>query len=195
VTNAGESWRLFVAFEVPDHVLEILARLQEELRQRGLSSLRWVQPTGIHLTLKFLGQTPVERLQGIQEALRVAVVGHQAVTLRLGNLGRFGDSRGARVIWVDLAGDVASVASIQEKLEGVLQTLGFVKEARPFAPHLTLARVRPEDVRRLREPIMKALAETKVEGETFILQRLSLIRSVLGSAGAVYTQVTAAPLD
>ena len=194
MTNAGEGWRLFVAFELPDHVLDVLARLQEDLRQRGLTSLRWVQPAGIHLTLKFLGQTPVERLQGIEEALRAAVTGHQAVTLRLANLGSFGDSRGARVIWVDLAGDVALVASMREKLEGALQTLGLAKDARPFAPHLTLARVRPEDMRRLREQIAKALAETKVEGETFTLQRLSLIRSVLGPGGAVYTPVTAAPL-
>ena len=47
--------RLFVAVDLSEEVREELGRLQDDLRRRDLSSLRWVRPGGIHLTLKFLG--------------------------------------------------------------------------------------------------------------------------------------------
>src|SRR5437773_7767902 len=107
--------RLFVAIELPGEVREALGRLQHELQRRGLEKLRWVRPQGIHLTLKFLGATPSERVPAIQAALVDAVVDTASHELALGRLGTFGGSR-PRVLWVDLHGELDAVQQLQERV-------------------------------------------------------------------------------
>ncbi|HEU4759114.1 MAG TPA: RNA 2',3'-cyclic phosphodiesterase, partial [Dehalococcoidia bacterium] len=136
-----EILRLFVAVELGEGVRRALAALQDDLRRRGLTDLRWVRPEGIHLTLKFLGETPTEKVADIQEALAAEVAGVAPHWLRLGKLGTFGDRRGPQVLWVDLEGDVSRLAQLQRRIDQALAPLGFPRERREFAPHLTLARV------------------------------------------------------
>src|SRR2546428_7974729 len=136
-----EALRLFVAIELPGEVREALSRLQHELQRHGLEKLRWVRPEGIHLTLKFLGATPVEKVPAIENALAVTLDGAEAHQLALGKLGTFGGSR-PRVLWVDLTGHVDAIRRLQERVESAMNGFGFEREARGWSPHVTLARIR-----------------------------------------------------
>jgi len=188
-----ESLRLFVAIELPGEVREALGRLQHELQRRGLEKLRWVRPEGIHLTLKFLGATPVERVPAIQDALESAVrdaVPHQ---LEFGKLGTFGGSR-PRVLWVDLEGDVVTVRALQERVESAMDDLGSEHEARGWSPHVTLARVRPETAREAARVIAHAISGLEVASSVIPVREVSLMRSTLRPSGAVYERVAAFPL-
>lgn len=191
---AEERWRLFVALELPAEVRERLGELQRELRRQGLGHLRWVRPEGIHLTLKFLGETPVSRLAAIADALKEAVKGVPPLELGLGPAGAFGDRRGPRVLWVGLEGDLASLQELQRRVELAMVGLGFPREERPFAPHLTLARVPPEAVARSRGQIERALVALPVPRCLLVLREVSLMRSQLQPGGAVYTRLEAFPL-
>ena len=185
-----ESLRLFVAIELPGEVRETLGRLQHELQRRGLEKLRWVRPESIHLTLKFLGETPAEKVPALQVALTDAVKGTDAHELALGKLGTFGGSR-PRVVWVDLTGELDAVRDLQERIEMALHPLGFEREARGWSPHVTLARVRQESVREVAGVIGPAIAAVNAPAGAIPVHEVSLMRSTLRPSGAVYELVAA----
>ena len=97
----SEKLRLFVALELPPHVLEALEAVQRDLRvQVPERAARWVRPEGIHLTLKFLGDVPAGQVGEIEQGLHAAAKGHAPFELRTEGLGVFPNPKRARVLWV-----------------------------------------------------------------------------------------------
>ncbi len=189
-----EELRLFVAIELEEPVLRALGAAQAELRRHGLGSLRWVRPEGVHLTLKFLGETPADRVPAIRQALAAAVKGVAPHALSLGAMGTFG-GRNPRIVWVDVAGDVETLRGVQARVDTSLQPLGFPRESRRFSPHLTLARVRPETAREMAGPIAKALEAVMPPVAEIPVREVSLMRSRLGPGGAAYERLATFPLE
>jgi len=189
-----EEWRLFVALELPQAVKEGLASLQRELRSRGLGHLHWVRPEGVHITLKFLGETPAAKVEDIGRALAPVAAVTSPLALRLGCLGTFGDRKGPRVLWVGLEGDVERLAFLQRRVDEALAPLHFPREPREFAPHITLARVPQQAVARSAGNVRAALMAASVPPLEMVLSHLSLMRSHLGPGGARYEQVLVFPL-
>jgi 2'-5' RNA ligase len=185
--------RLFVAIELSEDVCQALGALQQELRNRGLDRLRWVRPEGIHLTLKFLGETPIDRLPAIKAALAPAVEGVPPHELFLGRLGTFG-GRNPRVVWVSIEGDVGPLKRLHDQVETAMEEIGFPPEGRDFRPHLTLGRVRPEGARQVARALEEAVACVAVPAMPIVVRELSLMQSRLGPGGAVYTRLKAYPL-
>jgi 2'-5' RNA ligase len=194
--SEGSELRLFVACELPSEMKAALTALQDALRRQGAPPVRWVRPGGIHLTLKFLGSVPAQRVTDICAALAPTVDGIRPLQLSLGSLGTFGGRRGARVVWVGVNGDVERAAQLQRRVEEALARLGFPTEERAFSPHLTLARV-PDHVgsaeRERLWDLTKALAAPEAASVT--IREVSLMRSVLGPSGAVYERLAAFPLS
>jgi 2'-5' RNA ligase len=188
--------RLFVACELPSEMRTALASLQEALRKKGAPRLRWVRPEGIHLTLKFLGAVPRDKVAAICEALAPTVQGIPPLALSLAEVGTFGDRRGARVLWVGMQGDLELLARLQQRVDKVLEPLGFPPERRAFSPHLTLARV-PDDVGSSERQALRELAKATPAptAPAVTIRELSLMRSILGPGGAVYERVVAFPLS
>jgi 2'-5' RNA ligase len=183
-----------VAVELDGDVQQALNRLQHDLQRHRLLGLRWVRPEGIHLTLKFLGETPRDRVASIVEALSASTTGVAPHELSLGKLGTFGSRNAPRVLWVDLEGDLEPLLRLQEQVERALTPLGFPAENRRFSPHLTLARVRPEDARAVAEPLASAITAVTAPSTRIEVRELSLMLSKLGPGGAVYTRLEAFPL-
>jgi 2'-5' RNA ligase len=186
--------RLFVAVELPGVALEALNRLQHELQRHVSSGLRWVRPEGIHLTLKFLGETPQAKLPAIEGALAEVVEGIGGHELSLGEMGTFGSRNSPRVLWVDLAGETEALLRLQRRVDRALDAIGYPSEKRPFSPHLTLARVRQEMAREVAEPLAAAVRSVSVPAATIPVRELSLMLSKLGPGGAVYRRLQAWPL-
>lgn len=192
----SETWRLFIAAELPEDVLKVIGRVQTDLKRTlGTRSLRWTRPEGIHLTLKFLGDTPSGRVDDLKAGLLKAVSGRKPFTLRVGGLGCFPNLDRPRVLWIGLSGDLPDLRFLQSAVEETIAPLGFPTEARAFSPHLTLARTaqgasRPE-IAAIGSAVSgydrSPLAEWRVGG-------ISLIRSHLKPDGAVYTPIAAAEL-
>lgn len=183
-----------MAVELDGDVQQALNRLQHELQRHRLPGLRWVRPEGIHLTLKFLGETPRDRVASIVEALSASTTGVAPHDLSLGKLGTFGRRYAPRVLWVDLEGDLEPLLRLQEQVERALIPLGFPPENRRFSPHLTLARVRPEDARAVAEPLADAIGAVSAPTTPIEVRELSMMLSKLGPGGAVYTRLEAFPL-
>lgn len=172
--------RLFFALEMPPSVRQRLAALVEPLRRKA-AGVRWVDPHGIHLTLRFLGEVQPERLEAIVAAARAGLDGRPAPRLRTGELEVFPERGRPRVVWVGVEDEAGALADLHRALEGALEPLGFAPEGRPYSPHLTLGRVREGgDPRR-------ALSEvTAPEPLSFRVAEAVLMESLLGDAPARY---------
>ena len=184
-----ERLRLFVAIDLPEDVREALRRLQTDLCRDDLPGLRWTRPEGVHLTLKFLGETPATSLAAIEGALARAVRGVPAFRLALGAPGTFGGRRGPRVLWVDLEGELQPLQQLQSAVERELAAAGFAPEEREFSPHLTLARVPQPPRPGLAERVARALEAVAAPRGEFEATELVLMRSRLQPGGAVYSRV------
>ena len=189
--------RAFVALELPTEVKQALAEAQEKIRKANPAAghvVKWVDPASIHLTLKFLGETPTAKLDAIVEAMTQAAMRVRPLSLRLGSCGCFPNARRPRVLWVGVAGDVASLGLLQTALEQTISPLGFPTEGRPFSPHLTLGRVRDEASAGERAHLGDLVQATMVATSPFTITHCSLMRSDLRPTGAVYTRLASAVL-
>jgi len=190
----SDSLRLFIACELSEEMKKALLAIQGSLKGQGLQRLRWVRPEAIHLTLKFLGETAAAKVSPIEQALASSCQGILSFKLTLGQLGTFGDRRRPRVIWVGLSGESKVLSELQGRVEEAMEGLGFQREARPFSPHLTLARVPAEISRSDAQGISEAIPKVKVPMVSQTIAEISLMRSSLGPGGAVYQKLAAFPL-
>ena len=192
----AKSLRLFVAIELPDEVRRNLKRTIKTLKAAGADrGLRWVRPEGIHVTLKFLGSTNEDDLAGITSGLREAAALHAPFDLRSGELGSFGGRRNLRVIWVGVGGDTEALGSLAADVERAMAKAGFSAEARPYAAHLTLARVREDTPPAEREVLHRIVTEQAVAmGPVFHVSECALMESTLQRGGAVYRALATFPL-
>ncbi len=188
--------RAFIAVDLADEVLARLAQVIDRLRREiGEQTVRWVPPENIHLTLKFLGDVSVKNLPLVQDALRQEVAGRRAFALSAGGLGAFPKLSRPRVLWVGVEAP-DELFSLQRNIEMHMERLGYAREGRPFAAHLTLGRVARSagaaDVRR----VAQAVQEHKL-GFVGVSQveAVHLFRSDLRPGGAVYTRLFSVPLE
>lgn len=183
--------RTFVALPIP--LTNPLEELLDWLGQLG-PEVRPVRPDGLHVTLKFLGETAGGQVEEIVELLRETVSAWDSFELVFRGIGRMPPRR-PRVIFADLADpdhQVPLVAGPVAAIEEATVGLGFDAETRPFRPHLTLARIRSrpggelEQIRLAYEEVI--LAEVRCD-------HFELIRSDLGAGGARYTTLATLPLS
>ena len=184
--------RVFIALDLPSWAKQALDEVIQKLRTDLPSGVRWVDPSVVHLTLKFLGDIDSSSVADILEAMTSAVKATQGERfgLRLSGLGLFPNPDQPRVLWAGLDGDLDALRALQERVDEAASQLGFAKERRPFTPHLTLGRVRDGATADLRRRVSSSLAATHMEdGEPWEPDAIRLIQSTLTPQGAVYTNL------
>lgn len=191
-----ETIRAFIAVPLPDSLLEELTALQQKLdRQVPPRSIRWVRVEGIHLTLKFLGDTPPEKLPDIRRALAAVARHAPACNFTVGELGCFPNPRRPRVVWVGVQEPTGRLAALQDGIEEVIAPFGYPPEGRGFTPHLTLGRVRRKVPHSDAARVGKVVTSTTVGLLAEVsADHFALIRSVLKPTGAEYTTLEEFPL-
>lgn len=181
--------RLFIAVFPPPAlqaaVHAALAPLRAAPRGRGVS---WVREANLHFTLRFLGDCDSGSAAAAADAVHEAAASRTAFPVALGALGAFPDARRARVLWAGLAEGAGPLVELAEAVARALANRGVPPEPRPFAPHLTLGRVRePADWSR-------ALAAASPLEARFEVRSLRLVQSTLAPGGARYEVVSEARL-
>ena len=175
--------RLFVALNFPPEIRHALGEATQPLRALGLP-VKWVRAEGIHLTLKFLGDVPEERLAELVAALGRARAGARPLALAIGGFGVFPDYQRPRVVWVGVAPDPA-LEILEHRVEQEFAPLGFPTEARAFRPHVTLGRAARGARPAAFTGLEAALARLEFTA-TPLVSSVELMQSTLQSAGAVY---------
>ncbi|THJ23332.1 MAG: RNA 2',3'-cyclic phosphodiesterase [Nitrospira sp. CG24E] len=193
--------RAFLAIELSQNLRADLATLQQELKrtiepeiQRGMH-ISWVRPASLHLTLKFLGDMDEQMIDPLRDALE-SVIGNQAiVNVPLERLGVFPRPHNPRVLWVGPSEDwergieAKRVVEIHGVVEQACEGLGFLREAKSFSPHLTLARIKLGE-----RQVGVALAKRGILDRSLSLSGLAmesaaLMKSELKPTGSVYTKL------
>ena len=182
------SVRTFVAIELPAGLRDALGSIPAAASLPAGTSVRWTPPENLHLTLRFLGDTPEEQLPPLADALDAVAAGAASFELELGAAGAFPEARNARVLWVGLDDADRRLRRLRNQVEAAVRGLGWKREGRRFQPHLTLARLR----RPTRLPA-GGWIET-VPRCRFAVEEVSLVRSTLKPAGAEYDVLHRAPL-
>jgi len=188
VSHNPEQIRSFIAIELPEEAKKGLARLRKELERNEHRFVKWVDPGGIHLTLKFLGNISSKRVTEITEAIKEAAQGISPFHLEISGLGAFPSLGHTRVLWVSVGGEVDKLSGLQQNIDSALAALGFAKEERPFVPHLTLARIREGASAPERRSFGELVSSTTFEDKYHVeVEAIRLMRSQLTPAGAIYT--------
>ncbi|HHL39943.1 MAG TPA: RNA 2',3'-cyclic phosphodiesterase [Deltaproteobacteria bacterium] len=183
--------RAFVAVEIPDFLRDELRRLARELR-RGGSAASWVRPENVHLTLKFLGQVDEALVGPLGEAVAGAASGVRPFRLTTGRVGAFPSLAAPRVVWLGVE-PCEALSLLHRRIDDALGELGFERESRPFRPHLTLCRIRSAaEGRRLGRFIGRTAPAVNA---SFLVESVTLFKSVLGAGGPRYAALARARLD
>ncbi|TLY25231.1 MAG: RNA 2',3'-cyclic phosphodiesterase [Nitrospirae bacterium] len=193
--------RAFLAVELSQELQAELATVQQNLKRRIEPEMKrdtrisWTKPASIHLTIKFLGDMDEQVIDPMLVAVEQTVGSQIPVNVPLERLGAFPRPQSPRVLWVgpsenwERGGEATRIAEIHGAIEQACEGLSFLRETRPFSPHLTLARIKVGE-----RHVGVALARIGVLDLPLSLGSLAvesvvLMKSELKPTGSVYTKL------
>jgi 2'-5' RNA ligase len=157
-----------------------------------LRTVRWVRMDGLHVTVRFLGPTPEDRLPRVERAVIATANEVAPVRLRLHGGGGFPGPDRPRTLWLNIDQGEAELAALARKLDDHLAEEGWPRESRPFRAHLTLAR--SDGVRAGPETLRRLVEEAEHLNVEWLAEELVLFESVTGGGPARYEPLLRAPL-
>jgi len=194
--------RLFVALEIDEAIRERIARFTEGVRDFAPGA-RWVNEESLHVTLKFIGEQPEQRVEAIKSALATVAAGVPEIQFR--GYGFFPTPKSARVFWVGMECG-PELGALAAAIDGKMSPLDIPSEDRKFSPHLTLARsaggsgsprrLRNDAPNRAFEQLQTRLVNLSSVPEfgTMIAREFFLYQSQLSPKGSRYTKLARFPL-
>jgi 2'-5' RNA ligase len=193
--------RAFLAVELSDDLRRQIDLVQQDFKQRlGYESsknirIAWVQPSSIHFTVKFLGDTDAEQIEPLREAVQRAMTGQKVIHMPIERLGVFPHLQQPRVLWIgpseqwEEGDDAKRLTELHRVVEDCCQAFGFAPEGRPLSPHLTLARVK-EGERRIGQALAKSGAmDRPISLGLLVVEAIVLMKSELRPTGPLYTKL------
>ena len=183
----AESLRLFFAVPIDDVTRAAVVDIRETIRRdTGRTQVKWVEDENLHLSLKFLGDTPSDLVPRMTDVAREVAGRHAAFEFLLRGVGAFPTARAPRVVWLGLTDGLEPLAALAADLDAALQYAAVARpETRPFEAHLTLGRVKlPE-----RNDALATVIEngTRLEAGRVRCNHFLLMRSELSRRGPTYT--------
>jgi 2'-5' RNA ligase len=183
--------RLFLAIQMTDEILVSLGTGIDRLRETR-AAVRWVKPEGMHLTVKFFGETQPEQVDALAGAMSCVCGLFDPFQLCVTGLGAYPDPRRPRVLWAGVEEPSGALNRLWVSVEKEAARLRWKREKRGFSPHITLGRVKgPINLPRLTERIN--LIKEQFWGEQEV-RELILYSSGLRPDGAVYEKLRVFPL-
>ncbi len=177
--------RLFIAVPVPEELKEKILGMQNRIKLAGIDA-KLVEKENLHFTIKFLGETPEEKIQEIKNALEKACANFSSFDIGIAGIGAFPNRNYARVVWVSVREGLQGFENLIKIIDKNLSVLGFKKE-NEYAPHLTIARIRsgrnlPKLQKMLEESEKTAIGKMRVE-------EVKLMKSSLTKNGPIYEEL------
>jgi 2'-5' RNA ligase len=180
--------RLFFAVQLPEGLIGRIAAVQTELAGRLTDSgVRWTKTEQLHFTVKFLGDTPAEKIERVIQAGNAVREENPSFELAIGGLGGFPSSNRPSVLWLGASKGAENLRNLALQLDEILVKYGYRAEKRPLTPHLTLARIKTYSGEAETTRLLKA-HEVGDIGSTMI-DRFVLMRSTLKPTGSEYNVV------
>ena len=178
---SADTTRAFLAAFPPPEVVAAVARAVDALRRPG-DGVGWVRPENVHYTLRFLGDLDGAGLAAAEKAASRAVKGRAPFRVKLGGPGMFPNDRRPRVLWLGAVAGAVELTGLASALEAALAAEGLGAADKPFAPHLTLGRVRDAGDHAIPSRFMAG----EFPAESFDVREIVLVKSTLDPRGARY---------
>ena len=176
--------RTFIAIDLDEAIKKELNTFIQELRKIPVN-IRWARSKGMHLTLKFLGETKEDQIPAIKDQLEQIASFWESFNLNIRGTGWFPPKNSLpRILWVGCQ-ENKTLLALQNNIEIELEKMKFCKEKRTYHPHLTLGRVRTN---KNTEKIVNALALKKDKDfGSMKVKKVTFFQSTLKPMGAEYT--------
>lgn len=177
--------RAFIAIDLPASMQEALSLVQEPLH-KAPGRLAIVDPSLLHVTLKFLGEVSPDQVARVIEELKS--LEFPAYTVSIRGISANNPNR-PRVIWAEVE-DEGKTAALAGMIDSALESIGIVCETRPFRPHITIARVKE-----FHPGISGALLpHSRWRYGEIDVNRIVLKKSTLTPQGPIYETLAEVPL-
>jgi RNA 2',3'-cyclic 3'-phosphodiesterase len=187
--------RLFVAVPLPADAIEACTTLIDAVKAGPLGRVpRWVHVPNLHLTVRFLGATPADVVADVGDAVRAAIQGHAAFEVVLAGAGSFPGGRKPRTLWLGIERGADELGALARAVDGAVEPLGWASDARPYRPHLTVARLDASSIadgQAVAGTLHHAAADWRT---TFTAREVVLFRSHLGGGLPRHEAVVTVPL-
>lgn len=176
--------RLFLALALPDSVRSLLAGMMD-----STGGLRWTPVDQLHITLRFLGDVPADKVDPLVQQL--AAVAVQSFILPVEGVGAFPPKAKPQVLWVGVGAGHPRLHQIRQRVDDTVLAAGIDLDVRAFHPHITMARCSDVTGTAARRWLR---GHADFTGPSFAIDAFRLYESRLSSAGAVHTLVATFPL-
>ena len=177
--------RLFIAIEVPEEIKKELLKIQQQFYSSGA---KLVKPEHMHLTMIFLGEVEKVWIKEISEICQKVAINFQPFYIHLTGLGAFPKSHCPHTIWVGIEKSNQLIL-LQKEISWELIHKKFKIEERPFAPHLTIARLKKPI--NIQEYLEKNIS---IDLGSFQAKELVLFQSELFPEGPRHTAIKVFPI-
>ena len=184
-------FRTFFSIEISDSIRERAKEVQHRLAEAG-AEVTWTEPENLHVTLVFMGNTCEERIPALARELDAAAAALPAFSLELAGVGFFGPPRSPRIVWAGVAFPPPELARAWAAVADISTRAGVALDDKPFAPHLTLGRIRSR--RNVAELTSRAAPLKSIPFGDLAVQRLLLMRSHLDEPRKRYSILHSSPL-
>ena len=180
--------RLFLAIPIKTTDNEFVPLLDGLKRQLAHEKrINWVKPEHIHLTLKFIGNTPNEDVPKIIEGVGEMLKNHKSFTMDFNRIGIFGSRYAPRVLWLGMQNTPQELYDLEEDTLTAFDKLGYLRDRQNFVPHITLGRIKELCEKQYFQKIVAA-----TEQKSYITQEVNeiiLFQSILRPEGAFYKEI------
>jgi len=175
--------RSFIAINISAEIRNKLEEIQDDLKKTNVT-MQLVKPENIHITLKFLGNVPVEDIKDIQDAIEEDISEFTSFPVSFQNIGVFPNPQYPRIIWVGIEKGREELSLLNTKIENSISRFSLHQENRKFQPHLTIARVRSH---KNHKRLVNTIEELKnIKAGEMLAEEIFLMKSVLKPQGAQY---------
>ena len=180
--------RLFLAIPIKTNdngFIPLLEGLRRQLAHE--KRINWVKSEHIHLTLKFIGNTPNEDIPKIIDGVGEMLQNHKSFTMDFNRTGIFGSRYAPRVLWLGMQNTPQELYDLEEDTLSTFDKLGYLRDRQNFVPHITLGRIKELCEKQYFQKVVAA-----TEQKSYIKQEVNeiiLFQSILRPEGAYYKEI------
>ena len=182
--------RTFISIPVPCEVQTKKNMLYTTL-ENCPSKINWVKNKQLHLTVKYLGNTPETSFNKIIDSLNSITKDINPFEVFIKGTGCFPSVKRPKVLWMGVYGDLDSLSNLFLKVEKSLESLGFSVDNQEYFPHITIAKIKyPQK----HTPDLSQFSNSYYDPIVFNVDRVQFLSSELLSSGAVHNLLKSFPL-
>ena len=195
IENPAPFLRLFIAMAIPDAVRKEIWRAQSQLQRHAPpGAIRWTRPEQFHVTLKFLGDVPLEQIEPVEKSVAAVCGGFAPMQLTAHGIGFFPATYKPRVVWAGAAEATGRLVTLHRQIEAAMRPFAPAEPPERFTGHITLGRFKPGHRGSIGGMLERATILKNRQFGDWRVSDVDIVRSELTSLGSMHTLLCRFPL-